>query len=372
MAISLKETKAFAFGGMQLQEVRGAVYVRDLFEGGSAASAEVKPGWKVKAVKGIPFTTLFELGEKYRQFKIKTNDLVPFMFDASEKSSLWTVVADDSGANEPLGQYRAERGVPYREQSDPDSAEVGRLNMNDVVGYTEACTDKAGRTFLKFQQDGKEVWVSTSDETGAVLMDRLNDDGTDRNTSGSQKKHGDYYRVHIQADVRQSSDPESKLVDGEAGSPATCVVPGEIIEVFEQTKVREIAMIRCAKGWLRVLTEEGGVVAKRIPFGDSMAGVEPPAVVNVEDPEQTYMWDVFEQERTCEITVDASLRTVCRKELQVRTLSLADSGAVRVGIRKIRNKKTPAVARNEEVCSPAQLLAFMACLLFVCARGALL
>ncbi len=57
--ISLKETPTSAFGGMQLQEVRGAVYVRDLFPGGSAEKAHVRPTWMVTAVMGIPFSTLF-------------------------------------------------------------------------------------------------------------------------------------------------------------------------------------------------------------------------------------------------------------------------------------------------------------------------
>ena len=59
-----------------------------------------------------------------------------------------------------------------------------------------------GRTSLKFSHDGKDVWVSTTDEeTGDTLMERLNDDGSDRNATGAKNKHGDYYRVHRQADV---------------------------------------------------------------------------------------------------------------------------------------------------------------------------
>jgi hypothetical protein len=347
VTISLKETTAF--GGMQLQEVRGAVYVRDLFAGGSAEKAEVKVAWKVTAVKGIPFHTLFELSDKYKQFKIKNNDLVPFTFDASEKSNLFLAVADDSGAGEALGQYRAERGVPYREQWDPGSTEVGKLRMGDTIQYTEACSDVAGRTFLKFAQDGKDVWVSAMDEeTGDILMERLNDDGTDRNAAGQQKKHGDYYRVHEKADVQASSDPDSKCVDGEPGSPATCVEPGEILEVSETVKVRGIEMIHCTKGWVRLENEQGGTIAKRVQLGETMKGVEPPSVVAVDDPEQTYMWDVFDTERQCDVTVDTSLRTVCRKELQVRTLSLGESEAVRVRIRKIGSKRQPAAPQNEE------------------------
>jgi len=47
-------------------------------------------------------------------------------------------------------------------------------------------------------------------------VERLNDDGSDRNDAGTARKHGDYYRVLERADVRISSDPESKT----AGAPA--------------------------------------------------------------------------------------------------------------------------------------------------------
>lgn len=212
--------------------------------------------------------------------------------------------------------------------------------MGDTIRYVEAWSDQAGRISLKFSHDGKDVWVSTVDEeTGEILMERLNDDGTDRSTSGQQKKHGDYYRVHQKAVVQASSDPDSKGVDGEPGSPATCVVPGEILEVFETVKVRNIGMVRCTKGWVRVENEGGDIVVQRIQLGDSTKGVEPPSTVTVDDPEDMYMWSIFDAERECDITVDAALRTVCRKELQVRTLSLEGSEAVRVRIRKIGRKR---------------------------------
>ena len=64
--------------------------------------------------------------------------------------------------------------------------------MGDTIRYVEAWSDQAGRISLKFPHDGKDVWVSTVDEeTGDILMERLNDDGTDRSTSGQQKKHGE-------------------------------------------------------------------------------------------------------------------------------------------------------------------------------------
>jgi hypothetical protein len=347
--VSLKETATAAFGGMQLQEVRGAVYVRDLFPGGSAEKAKVRPAWKVTAVKGIPFKTLFELSDKYKQFKIKTNDLVPFTFDTSQKSSLFMATADDSGASELLGFYRAERAVPYREHFEAAAPVIGKLRMGDTIQYVEAWSDQVGRTSLKFSHDGKDVWVSTTDEeTGDTLMERLNDDGSDRNATGAKNKHGDYYRVHRQADVQASSDPGSKCVAGEPGRQATCVVPGEILEVFETVKVRGIGMVRCTKGWVRVESETGDAILSRIKLGDSTKGVEPPSVITVDDPEEIYMWKVFDSERECDITVDASLRTVCRKELQVRTVSVGESEAIRVRIRKIGRKRKPAIPRNED------------------------
>ena len=228
VTVSLRETSAF--GGMQLQEVRGAVYVRDFFAGGSAEKSEINPGWKVVAVKGMPFTTLFALSETYAKFKIRANSTVQFTFDPSPSASLFQAMADDSATSDPLGMYRAEAAVPYREHSEPDSTELGKLRMGDKISYTEACTDEAGQTSIKFclnslrLQDPQRVldgddaaWVSTAnDPSGKPLVERLNDDGSDRNDAGTARKHGDYYRVLERADVRISSDPESKP----AGAPA--------------------------------------------------------------------------------------------------------------------------------------------------------
>ena len=65
--------------------------------------------------------------------------------------------------------------------------ELGKLRMGDKISYTEACTDEAGQTSIKFclnslrLQDPQRVldgddaaWVSTAnDPSGKPLVERL-------------------------------------------------------------------------------------------------------------------------------------------------------------------------------------------------------
>ena len=128
------------------------------------------------------------------------------------------------------------------------------------------------------------------------------------------------------------------------------VQPEQVLEVFESVEVKGVGMVRMTAEpphrWVRKTNPEGGQVLRRILDGESMADVDLPTVV--EPAGDAYMWRVFDAERERGFTVDASMRTVCRKELQVRTESIADADAVRVRIRKINTKKqNPKLVRNQ-------------------------
>eukprot|EP01052_Picozoa_sp_SAG31_P015819 SAG31_NODE_1026_length_10277_cov_105.479466_14_plen_134_part_00 len=86
ITVSLKED--LPYSGMELQELKNGVYVRNFFgypDGrlGAAESAGVKLGCKLFAMKSVPVHKLRTLQLMYQKFKVKQGDMVQFTFDVS-------------------------------------------------------------------------------------------------------------------------------------------------------------------------------------------------------------------------------------------------------------------------------------------------
>ena len=188
-AVSLPLEERLPYGGMQLQEIGGAVYVRAVF-GGSAEKSGVKTGCKVVAVKGMPFTTLYQLSETYLKFKIKVGDQVQYTFDYSQNGSLFAnpAVNGELAAPPLLGKYKVVGAGKFRAHVETDSPEMGSLEMGSVISYAEAITNEQGQTRVKVDRgDAPPGWVSEKTGKGAQILERLNGESVHTGTPQSHE-----------------------------------------------------------------------------------------------------------------------------------------------------------------------------------------